>query len=215
METSISLYKLKSNKPYPIRLLKYNNTCIDENHEVSNISIPSSVSPSVSFPITHADNSEFQTLIHSYNEYMSAKLAYERAANAFWKSETGVRCASYLAPDPLKQDRTLLESKIKELDVQLAKQSIQVKYRNVEISGYTYILATYIIIMYETQAPPPQVFNDFILKSSNERIIEEIPKVWTNKTVLHRKKEFELLYVSGTMLPPYRYADMSAAAAAM
>lgn len=204
----VSLYKLKSDKPYPIRILKYNNICIDENQVVSEFAETVS-GRSESFPLTPVDTSELQTLIQAYETYMSAKKAYERAADTFWKSETGVRCKSYLAPDPPKQDRVLLETKIKELDRRLTKHSIQIKYRTVEVSGYNYIVAKYILIMYETQESPPRVFNDFVLRSINEHIIEEIPKVWTNKMALERKKEVELLYVSGNVLPPYRINDMN------
>jgi hypothetical protein len=214
MENSISLYKIKSTQPYPIRVLKYDNTCIDENYEVTNSVIPASQSSSASFPISQDENTKFQTLIQSYNQYMSAKLAYERAADTFWKSEIGARCKSYLAPDPIKQDRGVLEAKIKELDRRLASQCIQIKYRNVEISGYNYIIIKYILIMYETQTPPPRFFNDFVRHTINEQVIKEIPKIWTNKVALECKKEVELVYISGNVLPPYRYTDMSETASA-
>ena len=61
--------------------------------------------------------------------------------------------------------------------------------------------------MYETQGLQ-RTYNDFVLQTYNERIFDEIPKLWTNKMVIRRKKVVECVYVYGHVLPPYRLKDM-------
>jgi hypothetical protein len=68
--------------------------------------------------------------------------------------------------------------------------------------------------MYESQTLPLRVAPDFVLQTIHERVVDEIPKLWTNKMIIRRKKIVECVYVSGHVLPPYRLKDSAALATA-
>jgi hypothetical protein len=205
MEACVSLYKKLSDKPYPIRVLKYDNMCIDETKEIY-LADDTSMSPIETHTLTASEHTELNTLIDSYKVLLDAKQKYELAAMAFWKSETGHKCQALFAPDPSTLDRTLLQEKVNELERRLLR-TFQIKYKNIEFVGYNQIKARYVLIMLETMNPPKHV-HDFQLYVLGERSVEEIPKLWTNKMALEMKKEVEVLYVQGNILPPYRLTDM-------
>ena len=207
MEPSVSLHKQKSDKPYPMRILKIDNICIDEDHGLSQI--PTKLqSPSETHTLLPAEKADLDRLFESYRAFQAAKEAYDAAAETFWKSPTGSKLETILAPDPPACDRDPLYEKIRVLESRLAATSIQIKNSNVEISGYNYIIATYTLLMYEVQHIPRR-YNDFILHTIHERIVDEIPKLWTNKMVIQRKKIVDCVYVYGHVLPPYRLNDIN------
>jgi hypothetical protein len=103
-------------------------------------------------------------------------------------------------------ERSLLYEKVHELERRLLRE-FQIKHKKVEIHGYNQIKASYTLIMLETQNPPKFVY-DFQSQLLAERSVEEIPKLWTNKMALEMKKEVDVLYFQGHVLPPYRLSDM-------
>lgn len=211
MEQYVSLHKHKSNKAYPIRILKVDNICIDENHVLSSApalqQAPQQPAPAETHSLSSAEKGDLDTLFESYRAFVAAKTAYETVAETFWKSSTGAKLETILAPDPPNCDRVLLHEKVQGLEWRLASCSIQIKNRHVDISGYNYIVASYTLLMYETQHIPRR-HNDFVLHTINEQILEEIPKLWTNKMIIQRKKLVDCVYVFGHVLPPYRLKDM-------
>ena len=191
-----------------MRVLRYKELYIDECNTITDSDESMRLSPSLeSIAIHDVNQAELNLLTESYNKYSEAKQVYESALNSFWKSDTGALCRSILMPEPATQDRELLREKIKELETRLHKSCICIKYKSIEISGYDHIRATYIVKMFEVE-DPPQVYGDFRLSSWRTKPIEEIPKLWTNKMALEQKKEMELVYVFGNVLPPYRIQDM-------
>ena len=210
MEPCVSLHKQKSNKPYPIRILKVDNICIDEEHVLSQAQAPTPQTPQPPPAETHtlstAEKTDLDTLFESYRVFIAAKSTYDAATQVFWKSATGAKLETILNPDPPASDRAPLYEKTKILESRLAASCIQIKNRRIEISGYNHIVATFTLLMYETQNLPRN-YNDFVLHTINERIIDEIPKLWTNKMVIQRKKVVDCVYVHGHALPPYRVKD--------
>jgi hypothetical protein len=210
MEPNVSLHKYKSNKPFPIRILKVDTICIDEEHNLSSSTSspePAAAAAAETHILTSTEKADLDTLFESYRAYVAAKNAYESAANAFWKSPTGMKLETILAPDPPASDRTPLNEKTRALESRLAAICIQIKHRHIEISGYNYVVAKYTILMFETQTLP-RVYSDFVLHTFHERILDEIPKLWTNKVTIQRKKIVDCVYVYGHVLPPYRLKDM-------
>ena len=206
MEPCVSLHKRKSTKPYPIRILKIDNICIDEEHNLS--SPPPEPEPAAeTHTLSESEKTDLNTLFESYRAFIVAKKTYEAAAETFWKSHTGVQLDTILNPDPLVFDRVALQEKKRILESRLASLSIQIKNSQIDISGYNYIVAKFTLLMYETQHIP-RIYNDFVLDSIHERILDEIPKLWTNKMIIQRKKLVECVYVYGHVLPPYRLKDM-------
>jgi hypothetical protein len=214
MEPSVSLQIQKSNKQYPIRILKYNNICIDENHVMYPTVDDTTVTPIETHALSSDEKDGLEELYESYKAFQAAKSAYEAVSETFWKSAVGTKLKSILVPDPLCYDRTLLQDKIKAFEYQLFKQVIQIKSRSVDISGYNYIVVKYVLIMYESHILPSRVSHDFVLQTIHERVVDEIPKLWTNKMIIQRKKIVDCVYVSGHMLPPYRLKDSAALATA-
>jgi hypothetical protein len=213
----LALYFQKRSSPseplYPIRVLKYNNLCIDESQSISSPPtdvLPGSTSPVDTRSLDATQQSELNALLAAHAAFMEAKQVYESCVQRFWNSQTGALCASLLSPDPPAQDRDILYTKIKGLEARLQKDCLSVKRQTVEISGYNRIVAKYIVTMFETQ-DPPRLYDEFVLYTWKSRTIEEIPKLWTNKMALERKKEMELVYVFGQLLPPYRLHDMKIA----
>ena len=211
MEQSVSLYKQKSNKAYPMRILKIDNICIDEDHELS----PSSqtpqtppMSPAETHTLSSTEKADLDRLFESYRAFIAAKESYDATSEAFWKSPTGAKLETILAPDPPAIDRAPLHEKTRALETRLASGCIQIKTRHVDISGYNYITANYTLLMYETQNVPHK-YNEFALNTIHERVLDEIPKLWTNKMVIQRKKLVTCVYVYGHVLPPYRLKDMT------
>lgn len=193
--------------PYYTRILQYKSLFVDESQHVYTESGTETLRPLVETrPISDTQQAELNALEEAYNTFMDAKRVYESAVDTFWKSETGMLCKSILVPDPATQDRMLLREKIKELEARLVKSCLCIKHQTIEISGYNHIHATYVVIMYE-DIEPPHHYADFRLVSWNSRTLEEVPKLWTNKMALERKKEMELVYVFGDVLPPYRIRD--------
>jgi hypothetical protein len=214
MEPSVSLQIQKSNKQYPIRILKYNNICIDENHVMYPTVDDTTVTPIETHALSSDEKDGLEELYESYKAFQAAKSAYEAVSETFWKNAVGTKLKSILVPDPLCYDRTLLQDKIKAFEYQLFKHIIQIKTRSVDISGYNYIVVKYVLIMYESHILPLRVAPDFVLQTIHERVVDEIPKLWTNKMVIQRKKIVECVYVSGHVLPPYRLKDNAALATA-
>jgi hypothetical protein len=214
MEPSVSLQIQKSNKQYPIRILKYNNICIDENHVMYPTVDDTTVTPIETHALSSDEKDGLEELYESYKAFQAAKSAYEAVSETFWKSAVGTKLKSILVPDPLCYDRTLLQDKIKAFEYQLFKHIIQIKTRSVDISGYNYSVANYVFVMYESQTLPLRVAPDFVLQTIHERVVDEIPKLWTNKMIIQRKKIVECVYVSGHVLPPYRLKDSAALATA-
>ncbi len=206
MEPSVSLQIQKTNKPYPIRILKYNNICIDENRKLFPVVDDAAVITTETHTLSSEEKDKLEELYESYKIFQVAKTAYDAAIETFWKSATGAKLESIIVPDPPCFDRALLHEKIKTFEAQLCKHAIQIKSRSVDISGYNYIVVKYVLIMHESQALP-FVSPDFVLQTIHERVVDEIPKLWTNKMVIQRKKIVECVYVSGHMLPPYRLKD--------
>jgi cytochrome oxidase Cu insertion factor (SCO1/SenC/PrrC family) len=196
--------------------LKVDNICIDEHHTVSISLDPESPTTALvktetqqteTHALTPTEKSDIDALFESYRIFMNAKSAYEAAAELFWKSPTGTKLETILAPDPQFYDRAELREKIKILESRLASISLQIKNNKTDISGYNHIVATYTLLMYETQSPP-RTYNEFALQTCNERIIDEIPKLWTNKMIIQRKKIVDCVYIYGHVLPPYRLNDI-------
>ena len=219
MEPGVSLYKHKSNKPYPVRILKIDNICIDEDHVLSPDPLPPHTPqhptqpPAETHILSPTEKADLDRLFESYRAFIAAKEAYDATSETFWKSPTGSKLETILAPDPPACDRAALHEKTRALEARLASGCIQIKTRHVEISGYNYIRATYTLLMYETQNVPHK-YSDFVLHTIHEHILDEIPKLWTNKMVIQRKKLVDCVYVYGHMLPPYRLQDMRAAGGA-
>lgn len=207
----MSLY-IQKTKEYPIRILKYNNICIDENHMISPVVFPVVTdAPPIKLIETHILNSEekdeLEGLYESYKLFQVAKSAYAAASETFWKSPTGSKLETILVPDPSCYDRSKLHDMIKTFEVQLFKHIVQIKRRTVDISGYNYIIAKYSLVMYESHRMPLRLPN-FVLQTINERVLDDIPKLWTNKMVFQRKKIVDCVYVSGHVLPPYKLKDV-------
>lgn len=189
-----------------MRILKIDNICIDEDHGLSQM--PTKLqSPSETHTLSPAEKADIDRLFESYRAFQAAKEAYDAAAEGFWKSPTGSKLETILAPDPPACDRAQLHEQIRILETRLASTCIQIKTRHVDISGYNYIVASYTILMYETQNVPHK-YNDFVLHTIHERVLDEIPKLWTNKMIIQRKKLVTCVYVYGDVLPPYRLKDM-------
>jgi hypothetical protein len=192
---------------YPMRVLLYNNICIDETRQYTNRTAATQSATNEAHPLGPDMTRDADALVAAHAVFMEAKAAYERATAQFWSTPTGDAFQAILAPDPSELDRAILASKTRELDARLSTHAVGgIRYRNVEYSGYNRIVAKYVFIMYEVQ-DPPRFFNDFVLQTLNVRVFDEIPKVWTNKMALERKKEVELVYVCGRVEPPYRLAD--------
>jgi hypothetical protein len=159
---------------------------------------------------THTLNSEekddIEGLYESYKLFQVAKSAYDAASETFWKSPTGTRLETIIVPDPLCYDRGKLHDMIKTFEAQLFKHIVQIKSRTVDISGYNCITAKYSLVMNESHIMPLNV-PDFVLQTISERVLDDIPKLWTNKMVFQRKKIVDCVYVSGHVLPPYRLKD--------
>jgi hypothetical protein len=189
-----------------MRVLKYNNICIDETKEIRLESSDDTVSPIEIHTLSESEQTDLDTLIDSYKLYLEAKQKHEEVASNFWKSETGKKCQIMFAPDPPAMERSLLYEKVHELERRLLRE-FQIKHKKVEIHGYNQIKASYTLIMLETQNPPKFV-HDFQSQLLAERSVEEIPKLWTNKMALEMKKEVDILYFQGHVLPPYRLSDM-------
>jgi hypothetical protein len=206
MEPYFSLHKCKSNKPYPIRILKVDNICINEDYIMSLSQTPLPA-PVETHTLSISEKADLDILFESYRVYIAAKLAYEAAVKTFWKSSIGAKFETILAPDPPACERAPLFEKTKVLETFIASACIQIKNQQVDVSGYNYVVVSYILLMYETQTLP-QNYNDFVLHTINERILVEIPKVWTNKMVIPLKKVVKCVYVYGHVLPPYRLKDM-------
>lgn len=190
---------------YPSRVLQYKNVYIDETCAI--VSPPSSNAIcAYKFEINVQNNTtEFNTLLESYNKYMEAKNAYESAANDFWKSELGKTFEKCLKPDPPIQDRSLIHLEIKKFEEYLELKSIEIKSKYVDISGYNYTKLRYVAIMYETQDPPTNIHGFSLQTWYFSRNI--IPSVWSNKKN-ESKKEVELFYIYGNILPPYKVSDL-------
>lgn len=202
------MYKQKSNKAYPMRILKIDNICIDEDHGLSPQTQTPHGLPAETHTLSSTEKADLDRLFESYRAFIAAKEAYDAAAQTFWKSPTGSKLETILAPDPPVSDRAQLQEKTRVLETRLASGCIQIKTRNVDISGYNYIKATYTLLMYETQNVPHK-YNEFALYTIHEHILDEIPKLWTNKMVIQRKKLVTCVYVYGHVLPPYRLKDMT------
>lgn len=190
------------------RIIQYKNLLIDESQKVYiEPKDETSLLPLVETrPVSDINHAELNALEEAYKTFMEAKRVYESLIDKFWKSETGTLCKSILVPDQPKQDRALIHEKIKELETRLMKSCLSLKYQNVDISGYNHIRVTYVVTMFEAQEPPI-FYADFRLVSWKSKSIEEVPKLWTNKMALERKKEMELVYDFGNVLPPYRIHD--------
>lgn len=207
MEHCVSLHIQKSNKQYPIRILKYNNICIDETHTLSPDS-DTTATPIETYTLSSDEKGDIDALYESYKVFQAAKSAYDAAVETFWKSSIGNKLETILVPDPPCYDRVLLHEIIKAFEYQLFKHAIQIKSKSTDISGYNYIVAKYSLLLYETQTVP-RVCGDFVLHTIHERVVDEIPKLWTNKMIIQRKKIVECVYVSGHVLPPYRLKDIN------
>lgn len=213
-DEKIHLYRIPSINPYPMRILKIDNICIDENHNLMrahavDLSGACAVEEETQ-SLSKSEKTNLDELFEVYKTYINAKKAYETAAAAFWKTESGQKMEKILCPHPKLHDRPPLYEKVKILETYLSSLALEIKNRHVDISGYNYIVASYTLIMYETQEIP-DTFNDFVLHTFTMRVYEEIPKLWTNKMVQNRKKIVQCVYVFGHVLPPYRLADVSAA----
>lgn len=198
--------RLDSSNVYPLRILKYDNMYIDELHQLSPAVSDEGNLQVETQALTDTQQAEFNTLLAAHDAFIEAKQIYMSAVDTFWKSKTGALCVSMLAPDPDTQDRAILYLKIKELETRLQKTCLSIKHQNVEFYGYNCICARYVVTMLETQEPP-HIFAEFRLESWKSKPLEEFPKIWTNKMALDRKKEMELIYVYGHVLPPYRISD--------
>jgi hypothetical protein len=211
MEPCISLQIQKQKtKQYPIRLLKYNNICIDENHNVITVINDVATTPTKlieTYRLISEEKDELERLYESYKIFQAAKSAYDAASETFWKSAVGAKLETILVPDPMCYDRGQLHIMIKTFESQLFKHILQIKNKTLDISGYNYIIAKYILVMYESDNIPLRFEPDFVLQTINERRLDEIPKLWTNKTVFQHKKIVDCVYVSGHVLPPYRLKD--------
>ena len=208
MEPCISL-QIQKTKQYPIRILKYNNICIDENHNVS--PVIDDVATPTKLIETHTliseEKDELERLYESYKVFQAAKSAYDAASETFWKSAAGYKLETILVPEPMCYDRGQLHIMIKTFEAQLFKNILQIQNKTLEISGYNYVIAKYSLVMYESHNIPLRFAPDFVLQTINEHRLDEIPKLWTNKTVFQHKKIVDCVYISGHVLPPFRLKD--------
>jgi hypothetical protein len=85
MESSVSLQIQKSNKQYPIRILKYNNICIDENHVIYPTVDDTTVTPIETHTLSSDEKDGLEDLYESYKAFQAAKSAYEAVSETFWK----------------------------------------------------------------------------------------------------------------------------------